>query len=211
MEPRPSRMFELLRECGALARLAPELDALWQRERARPEAAGASAGARLLRAIDHSATRSAALEVRFACLCHPLDADAGHAPQRPCAQTLALSQRWRVDHDCRELALLTVRELPGMQRSAEIDADTSLDLLERCDALRRPSRFEQLLQVCEHIAAAQGGERTGPPRERLLRALGAARQVNAAALGAGIPAGPALGAAIRRARLQAIAQAFARA
>jgi tRNA nucleotidyltransferase (CCA-adding enzyme) len=204
-------MFDVLRACGALHRLAPELDARWGAE---PAGCG-SRGARLMRVIDRCADRAAPLTVRFAGLCHDLDADGAVGGSHPLVNTQALSSRWRVDTACRELALLAGREQQAVQNCAQLDAPACLQLLERCDALRRPDRFDELLLVCECIAseAAPGTGAVFEPRQRLQTALNAARRVDAGSLtampsAAGLT-GPALGRALQQARARSIAEALA--
>jgi tRNA nucleotidyltransferase (CCA-adding enzyme) len=156
METRPSRMIEVLRSSGALARLLPELDALFgvpQPEKYHPEI---DTGLHQLLVIDQAARRDFALPVRWAALMHDLGKGAtprdnwphhyGHeALGVPLVE--AVCQRLRVPVDCRELALLTAREHGNLHKLGEMRADTITRLLERCDVLRRPERFEQLLQA----------------------------------------------------------------
>jgi tRNA nucleotidyltransferase (CCA-adding enzyme) len=212
MERRPSRMFDLLRACGALRRLAPELDARWS---AQP-AGGDSRGTRLMRVVDCCAERAAPLAARFAGLCHDLDADVASDRSHPLVKTRSLASRWRVDAACRELALLAGREHTAVLGCALLEAPACLALLERCDAFRRPDRFDDLLLACECIAsaAAAGTASAFAPRQRLQTALSAARRVGAGSLLAAPSAtglsGPALGRALRQARAQSIAEALGR-
>jgi len=201
-ESRPSRMFELLHECGALPRLAPML---------QPCFADDSRRALLLRALDHAPPSA---PVRFACLCHALDATAsGTEPALPRLQ--ALAERWRVDGDSRDLAVLVAREWPLIAGSDALGPPQCLALLERCDALRRPARLDQALSAFDALArAAPAAAATVPQRiERLRCALQAAQGVATSSLPAEVrhAEGPALGQALRAARLQAIADALARA
>ena len=231
MEHRPSRMFEVLRECGALQRLLPEVERLWD----LPQRAGGAAerpkdgalrrpspegnkesgkatfpcetcGAHLLATLDIAARLGAGLAVRFACLGH-----AEHGVQR----MHDVSERLRVPHDCRELAAVVAREGGPVQRSAEFDADALLALLERCDALRRPQRLDEVLLACECDARARPGQADAPyPQAARLRAaqkvaLGiatAAVATQASALGL---AGAAIGIAIRAARVRALERGLA--
>ena len=202
VEEQPSRMFGVLRECGALARLAPMLE---------PCLADAARGALSLRTIDRAA---ASLPLRFACLCHALDADDGG---EDLPQLHALCARWRVDGDSRDLAALVARAWPPLQR--EQDAFTPqrcLALLERADAWRRPDRLLTALAAVESLGGASELAVRAVVLQRCARvrsALQAALAVQAASL----PpeqrrlAGPALGLALRDARLQAVTDAFARA
>lgn len=223
MEARPSRLFEVLRGCGALARLLPEVARLWgvpQPEQHHPEV---DTGVHLMQVLDMAARLAAPLEVRFACLCHDLGKGSTPPEQWPrhlgheargVALTHALCERWRVPGECRALAVAVAREHGNVHRSGTLGADAVLRLLERCDALRRPQRFAGLLLACECDARGRSGleEAPYPPRPRLQQALDAAlaADVQAAAeqaLTRG-QAGPAVGAAVRRVRLQAIAAAL---
>ena len=166
MEPRPSRMFEVLRECGALGRLLPEVDRLWgvpQRPEYHPEV---DTGVHLMMVLDMAARLSAPLTVRFACLTHDLGkgttpADVlprhiGHE-QRSARLLKAVAERLRVPVDCRETADVVAREHGNIHRSGELSAAALLRLLERCDALRKPDRFAEVLLACECDARGRLG------------------------------------------------------
>ena len=220
MEARPSRMFEVLRECGALARLLPEVDRLWgvpQRADHHPEV---DTGVHLMMVLDMAARLGASLPVRFACLGHDLGkgttpADVlprhlGHE-QRSVALVRAVCERLRVPLACRELAEVVAREHGNVHRSGEFNAAAVLRLIERCDAIRRPDRFKEMLLACECDARGRLGleESPYPQRERLGRALELARSVDSAAVAEQAAArgltGPAIGEAIHRARADAVA------
>ena len=158
MEALPSRMFAVLRECGALARLLPEVEALFgvpQRADYHPEI---DTGVHTLMVVDEAARRNFALPVRFAALTHDLGkattpADIlprhiGHE-MRSVQLVTVLCERLRVPGECRDLALLAARYHGDIHRAAELRATTLVTLLERTDALRRPERFSQLLQACQ--------------------------------------------------------------
>jgi tRNA nucleotidyltransferase (CCA-adding enzyme) len=158
MEDRPSRMFEVLRECGALARLLPEVDALFgvpQRPEYHPEI---DTGIHTLMVVDQSAHLHGPLPVRFAALTHDLGkaltpADIlprhhGHE-ERSFRLVEKLCARLRIPNDCRDLALLTARYHGNIHRSVELRPSTIVELFEKIDALRRPERFQQLLLACE--------------------------------------------------------------
>ena len=181
MEPKPSRMFEVLGECGALAKLLPEVDRAW--------------GAKLSRIVDESAQRQAPLPVRFACLTHSL-----------AAQLRGVCERLRVPTECRELAEVVAREHTKVDDSLAADAGEIVRLLERCDAWRKPQRFEQVLLACSCIA----GRRDYPQGGRLVKALQAAlavptHEIAAAAQAKGAK-GPKVGEMIQDARIAAVAQ-----
>ncbi len=220
MEANPSRMFAVLRDCGALARLLPEVDRLWgvpQRADHHPEV---DTGVHLMMVLQMSARLQANLPVRFACLCH--DLGKGTTPpdqwprhlaheQRSVRLLRALCERLRVPVDCRELAEVVASEHGNVHRSGELNAAAALRLLERCDALRRPERFADVLLACECDARGRLGreEAPYPPRGRLQRALALA-QIDTTAIAAHGAArgldGPQIGAAVRTARVQAIAE-----
>ncbi len=158
MEKRPSRMFETLRACGALARLLPEVDALWgvpQRADYHPEI---DTGVHLMMVLDMAARLDSPLSARFAALTHDLGKATtpveilprhhGHE-QRSVDLLLPLCERWRVPTECRDVAKLVARFHGEIHRHDELRLDTRLKLLERCDALRRPQRFDQVLLACE--------------------------------------------------------------
>ncbi|MDP3425658.1 MAG: multifunctional CCA addition/repair protein [Burkholderiaceae bacterium] len=195
MESRPSRMFEVLRSCGALAVLLPELDRLWgvpQRADYHPEV---DTGVHMMLVMDMAAQLHAPLTVRFACLCHDLGkgttpADVlprhiGHE-ERSVRLLQRVCERWRVPKDCKELADVVAREHGNVHRSGDFSAAARVRLLERCDALRRPERFAQVLLACECDARGRGGlaEQPYPQRPRLLEALAVAQRVETAAIAA---------------------------
>ncbi|MFH1494587.1 MAG: multifunctional CCA addition/repair protein [Pseudomonadota bacterium] len=158
MERRPSRMFQTLRECGALIRILPEVDRLFgvpQPVQYHPEI---DTGIHVMMAIDYAANRDYPLEVRFAALTH--DLGKGTTPQIEWPRHIAHEQRsfelikplcvrLRVPNDCRDLALVTARFHGIAHRAEELRAETLLKLLQDSDALRQPQRFEYFLQACE--------------------------------------------------------------
>lgn len=219
MEPTPSRMFEVLRGCGALAVLLPELDRLWgvpQRAEYHPEV---DTGVHVMMVMDMAARLQAPLAVRFACLVHDLGkgttpADVlprhiGHE-QRSAKLLARVCDRLRVPVECRETADVVAREHGNIHRSTELGAAALVRLLERCDALRKPARFADVLLACECDARGRLGfeEKPYPQRDRLLGALQAARTVDTAAVAARAQergaSGPQVGDWIRRARGDAV-------
>ncbi len=223
MGAKPSRMLQVLRDCGALQRLLPEVDKLYgvpQRAEYHPEI---DTGIHLEMVLDASARMNAPLEVRFACLCHDLGkgttpADVlprhiGHE-QRSEKLTRALCTRWRVPVECKELAELVAREHGNIHQSLGFGAEAVLRLLVRCDALRRPERFLLALQACACDARGRLGkeEDAYPQGPRLAFFLKAAQSVDSAAVSAqalqeGLQ-GAAVGARMEAARLAAIAAAL---
>ena len=219
MEPRPSRMFDVLRRCGALVRLLPEVDRLWgvpQRADYHPEV---DTGVHLMLVLDMCAQLGAALAVRFACLGH--DLGKGNTPaadlprhvgheQRGVVLVRRIAERLRVPTECRELAEVVAREHGNVHRSGEFGAAPLVRLLERCDAIRKPARFDEILLACECDARGRLGLADTPyPQRQRLRAVQAAAlavdtaEVAAAAAARGL-AGPAIGAAVHEARVGAV-------
>jgi len=223
MEARPSRMFEVLRDCGALARVMPEVDRLWgvpQRPEYHPEI---DTGVHLMMVVDMAARLVASLEVRYACLCH--DLGKGTTPRETLPRHLGhelrsarlareLGARLRVGNACRELADVVAREHGNVHRSEEFGAAALVRLLERCDALRRPARFAEMLIACECDARGRLGraEADYPQRTRLTRALQIVASVDTTSIAAELQekglAGPAIGDAIRAARTRALQAAL---
>jgi tRNA nucleotidyltransferase (CCA-adding enzyme) len=202
MEQKPSRMFEVLRDCGALARIMPELDVLWgvpQPPLHHPEV---DTGAHIMLVIDYAAERGFALPVRFAALVHDLGKGVtppGQWPSHHGHEGLglkvigALAKRLRVPNDCRELALMTAREHGNVSRADILRPNTIVTLFERCDAFRKPERFAQMLLAAECDSRGRGHDpheqqefrtRPWPQGPHLLRALDAARMVNAGEIAA---------------------------
>jgi tRNA nucleotidyltransferase (CCA-adding enzyme) len=194
MEQKPSRMFEVLRDCGALARILPELDALWgvpQPPLHHPEV---DTGVHMMLVIDYAAERRFELPVRFAALMHDLGKGVtpsenwpkhhGHEGMGPRLIT-ELSKRLRVPTDCRDLAVMTAREHGNVSRALELRPNTIVTLFERCDAFRKPERFAQMLLASECDSRGRGHAthemryREYPQAPWLLQALAAARAVNA--------------------------------
>ena len=219
MEAKPSRMIELLRECGALARLAPELERLFGVPQPALHHPEIDTGTHLLMVLDQCAAQGAPLTVRYACLGHDLGkglTPPEHWPRhighegRGLPLVRRLSERWRVPTECRELALLMAREHSNIHQSGKFDTAARLRLLERCDAWRRPARFEQLLWACECDARGRLGleQSPYPQRTQLQRDLDATLKldlgaVSAAAIAAGL-SGPAIGQEVHKARLAAL-------
>ena len=223
MEARPSRMFDVLRECGALARLLPEVERLWgvpQRADHHPEV---DTGVHLMLVLDMAARLAAPLAVRWACLGHDLGkgttpADAlprhlGHE-QRSARLLRGIGERLRVPTECRELADVVAREHGNVHKCLDLSPPALLRLLERCDALRKPRRFDDVLLACECDARGRLGrdEDPYPQRARLREALDAALAVDVSAAAADAMArglqGPAVGEAVRAARLRGLEARF---
>jgi len=220
MQARPSRMFAVLRDCGALARLLPELDRLWGVPQSAEHHPEVDTGAHMMLVMDMAARLDASLAVRFACLTHDLGKGTTPADVLPrhighegrSVQLLkAVSQRLRVPLECTELAQVVASEHGNIHRSADLNAQAVVRLLERCDAFRKPARFAHALLACECDARGRLGmaESPYPQAPRLAKALQAAQSVAtdliaACAIATGA-SGPNVGKAIHRARVAAVA------
>ena len=223
MECAPARMFEVLRSVGALARLIPEVDALFGVPQPPAHHPEIDTGVHTLMVLGRCALTSQPLSVRYACLVHdlgkattPVDDLPRHIGHEQRGEDLirGVNERLRVPVDCGELALLTAREHTNVHASEKLNASAIMRLMERCDALRRPERFLQMLAACECDATGRLGleDRPYPQRARLAAALKTAQDVDARAASAqaierGLK-GPAIADAIRQARVRALAVAL---
>ena len=219
MEAHPARMFEVLRECGALAVVLPELNRLWgvpQRAEYHPEV---DTGVHVMMVLQMAARLGASLPVRWACLMHDLGKGTtptdvlprhiGHE-QRSSKLLRTVGQRLRVPTDCTELADVVAREHGNIHRSGDLNAAALVRLLERCDAFRKPARFADALLACECDARGRLGmeEDAYPQRPHLLAALAAAQGVDTASVAQAAvdrgARGDAIGKAVATARAQAV-------
>jgi tRNA nucleotidyltransferase (CCA-adding enzyme) len=198
MEAKPSRMFEVLRACGALRVLVPEIDRLWgvpQKAKWHPEI---DTGIHVMQAIDYAANRQWPLSTRFAVLTHDLGKGttpedvlpAHHAHEvRSVELVNALCERWRVQRDVAELARAVAAEHGNLGKLAEMKPSTVHDVLMRCDAIRRPDRFVQMLDACEADKSSRRAvglpESAGEPftaRADAMKAFAAMQSVDAGAI-----------------------------
>jgi len=221
MEQHPSRMFDVLRDCGALAVLLPEVNRLWgvpQRAEYHPEV---DTGIHLMMVLDMAARLQAPLPVRFACLCH--DLGKGNTPadvlprhigheQRSVQLLRPLCERLRVPVECKELAEVVAREHGHIHQSEGFSAGALMRLLERLDAFRKPQRMLLIVQACEADARGRLGfeERPYSQGVHLLQAMHWAISVDTAAIAQAAVAqgvkGVAVGHAIAQDRELAIAR-----
>ena len=221
MQAQPERMFAVLRACGALAVLLPELDRLWgvpQRADYHPEV---DTGVHTMLVLGQAVQQQAPLAVRWACLVHDLGkgttpADVlprhiGHE-QRGAKLVRQVGERWRVPKECSELAELVAAEHGNIHRSLDLSPAAVLRLLQRCDALRKPERFAQALWACECDARGRWGFEAAayPQRGRLAQALAVALGVATGPIAAQAVAagkqGAAIGQAVDAVRVQVLGQ-----
>lgn len=219
MEGKPSRMFEVLRDSGALDKLLPEVARLWGVPQPASHHPEVDTGIHLMMVLDMSAQLKAPLAARFACLCHDLGkgttpADVlprhiGHE-ERSARLLKDVCERLRVPVDCRETADVVAREHGNVHRSEGLNAASIVRLLERCDAFRKPRRFADILLACECDARGRLGlhDSPYPQRAHLLEALAVAQAVETQPLALAAQAegrdGKQVGDAIRKARIKAV-------
>lgn len=217
MEARPSRMFAVLRACGALAKVLPELDRLFGVPQPADHHPEVDTGAHILLVIDQAAARSAPLPVRYAALLHDLGKGTTPASEWPhhhgheakgVALVEAVSERLRASAECRDLAVLAAREHGVIHGAAALRPATLVKLLERTDALRRPERFAQLLQACECDYRGRPGreDRPWPAGDILRSALVAVQAVDAGAIAAATTDKAQIPQRIHEARVAAVKQ-----
>ncbi len=214
-EDRPRRFFEVLRACGALARVLPEIDALFgipQPERYHGEK---DTGIHCLMVLDQAAALGGDTAVRFAALTHDLGKAAtpahilpshhGHE-ERSARLVEGLCRRLHAPRRFRELAVLSARYHSHCHRAFELRSSTVVDTLMALDALRRPHRFADFLLVCKADSRGRLGQESNPYRQAAFMA--AAREaiatVEAGPLAATGLSGAALGEALRKARIEAV-------
>lgn len=193
METAPARFFEILRTCGALKRLMPELDSLFgipQRPDYHPEI---DAGLHTLLCLNSAAQAKANLNVRWATLLHDLGKGLTPCEKWPNHQgheaaglplVRAVCKRIKAPRTCEELAMLVTSEHLHIHNVQSFSASTLVKLLMRCDALRRPDRFEDVLLACQCDTRGRTGFEQAPyPQANFLRhALTLIRQVDARAI-----------------------------
>ena len=184
MEDRPSKMFEALRACGALARLLPEIDHLFgvpQSATSRPEI---DTGVHIMMALDFAASKNHTLPIRFATLVHDLGKGAPskeswphHSGQEVQGVQLAqaICDRLRIPGDCRDLARMVARWHGTVHGILRVNVEKLMAMMDETDALRRPARFHDFIEACacDHHGRAGFADFPYLPREFLRAALSA--------------------------------------
>ncbi len=215
MEDHPQVFIQVLRDCGALKELLPEVDALFgvpQPETHHPEI---DTGLHTLSVLEQSSLHKQPLTVRWACLLH--DLGKGLTPEEEWPRHIAhehtglklikaVNERFKVPKDCQELALLVGQYHTHGHRALELKASTLLELLQSFDIYRRPQRFEEFIAACEMDARGRKGleQRSYPQADYLRGAAKAAREVAVQPLLEQGFKGPELGEALKRERLKAL-------
>jgi tRNA nucleotidyltransferase (CCA-adding enzyme) len=214
-ESRPDVFVQVLRDCGALKVVYPELDALFgvpQPEKWHPEV---DTGVHQLLALQAAVKLGGGVGARFAVLMHDLGKGVTPSHVLPShhghedagvALVEQLCARVRVPNHLRELAVIAARYHTHVHRAFELRADTVLRTLESCDALRRPERFADFLLACEADARGRKGleERDYPQRAFFTRARDVVAGVNLSAEERAGLTGEQIGRTLRRRRVAAL-------
>lgn len=215
MEAKPSRMFEVLRSCGALAHIFPELDRLWgvpQPAQHHPEI---DTGIHVMLVVDYAAQQGFSLPVRFAALTH--DLGKGTTPEdvlprhighemRSVALLKDVVKRLRVPNDCKELAMMVAQFHGKLHAVGHMKTSTILHFLMELDAIRQPERFQLFLQACESDSRGRTGLENCalPEAQRLQQALRLAQSVDAGEVAKQFSQPEQIKQAVFEARLNAI-------
>ncbi len=219
MEQKPSRMFEVLRACGALQKILPELDKLWgvpQPPLHHPEI---DTGIHVMMVIDYAAKQNFTLPIRFAALVHdlgkgttPVDILPRHIGHEMRSVSLLkdVAKRLRVPNDCKELAVIVAKFHGKLHAVPQMKPRTLLEFLIELDAIRQPLRFADFLKACECDSRGRTGlENCALPEAKLMKlALQAALNIDAGALAKGITEPEKIKQAVFEARLALVKQAF---
>jgi tRNA nucleotidyltransferase (CCA-adding enzyme) len=220
MEDKPSRMLLALRDCGALERILPEVDALFGVQQPAQNHPEVDAGLHILLVVDCAAAQNYPLTVRFAALTHDLGKAVTprehwpkhHGHEHKSVELVErLCERLRVSGECRDLAVLAARYHGDVHRAEELRPATVIKMLWAADVYRRPTRFEELLAACScDYHGRSGFETRAYPQADLLRAAAvAARAVDAGAIAQRVNGAPGrIAAAIETARLEAVSKAL---
>lgn len=215
MEPRPEVFIRVLRECGALAQLLPEVDALFGVPQPAPHHPEIDTGEHLLLVLAQTAQLDLPLPARWACLLHDLGkglTSSEHWPKHHGHETKGLkavkaaNQRFKVPRECQELALLTCEYHTHCHRALELRPQTLLKLFKAFDIYRRPERFELFLGACEADARGRLGleQQPYPQADYLRQAARLAREVSIQLLLEQGLQGAELGKALERQRLDVL-------
>jgi len=178
----PSKMIEVLRDCGALARLLPEIDRLFgvpQPADSHPEI---DTGVHVMMALDYAALQNHPLPIRFAVLGHDLGKGVTPTqcwPRHPGHEESSVKlvqdicDRLRLPGDCRDLARLAARWHGDAHAALQLGAEQILSMMDGTDALRRPERFRDFVKACacDHHGRLGFADVPYPSREFLLAAM----------------------------------------
>ena len=217
MEQKPSRMFDVLRSCGALHKILPELDKLWgvpQPPQHHPEI---DTGVHVMMVIDYAAKQNFNLPVRFAALMHdlgkgttPVDILPRHIGHEARSVQLVkdVCKRLRVPNDCKALAQIVAKFHGKLHQVSHMRPSTVVEFLTELDAFRQPERFKDFLKACECDSRGRTGLENCelPETEFILTALQAASSIEAGAIAKQHTEPEKIKKAVFEARLQAVKQ-----
>ena len=217
METKPSRMFDVLRECGALKKILPELDTLWgvpQPVQHHPEI---DTGIHVMMVIDYAAQQNFSLPIRFAALMH--DLGKGTTPKemmprhighevRSVSLLKEVSKRLHVPNDCKELAQIVAKFHGKLHQASQMRPDTLLAFIMELDAIRQPARFKDFLKACEADSRGRIGldDCETPAADLMQKVLKAALSVDAGIIAKQHGEPEKIKIAIFEARLKAVKQ-----
>jgi tRNA nucleotidyltransferase (CCA-adding enzyme) len=219
MEVQPSRIFEVLRACGALERILPELNKLWgvpQPPQHHPEI---DTGLHVMMAIDYTAKQNFSLPVRFAALMHdlgkgttPADILPRHIGHEARSVNLVkeVCKRLRVPNDCKELGVMVAKFHGKLHQALKMRPETLLEFLMELDAIRQPQRFKYFLKACESDSRGRTGLENCalPETDFIVHALEAASSIDAGAIAKQHGEPEIIKKAVFEARLAAIKQIY---
>ncbi|MEP7154405.1 MAG: multifunctional CCA addition/repair protein [Betaproteobacteria bacterium] len=216
LEATPSKMFDVLRSCGALARILPEVDRLYgvpQSAKSHPEI---DTGIHVMMVLDYAAAQNFNLPIRFAALTHDLGKGVTpekYWPRHPDHEKKsvelldAVCERLRVPADCRDMARITARWHGEVHNAMQLGAERMLAVMDGTDALRRPERFREFLTACacDHYGRLGFEKDPYPQQDYLWAALSKLQAIPFADIAKNN--GGSVAAAIDRAKLEHL-QAF---
>lgn len=215
MEAQPSRMFEVLRACGALQKILPELDRLWGVPQVAEYHPEVDTGVHVMMVIDYAANQNYSLPIRFAALMHDLGKGTtpleilpkhiGHE-QRSASLLKEVCKRLRVPNDCKELAMMVAKFHGKLHQALQMRPSTLLEFLLELDAIRQPDRFKDFLRACEADSRGRKGfaHCATPAAELMLKVLQAVATVDAGAVAASCDAPEHIKLKVFEARLAAV-------
>ena len=219
MEEKPSRMFDVLRECGALQRILPELNRLWDVPQPANHHPEVDTGVHTMLVVDYAASQNFSLAIRFSALMH--DLGKGTTPAEILPQHIGheersfnlvreVCKRIKVPNDCKELAQIVAKFHGKLYQSLQMKPSTLLSFLIELDAIRQPARFKDFLKACE----ADSRGRTGlencatPAADLMVKVLEAASSIDAGAVAREFSEPEKIKTAVFGARLDAVNRLF---
>lgn len=217
MERKPSRMFDVLRACGTLQKILPELDKLWGVPQPALHHPEIDTGLHVMMVIDYAAKQNFSLPVRFAALMHdlgkgmtPADVLPRHIGHEVRSVSLLkdITKRLRVPNDCKELAQIVAKFHGKLHQVQQMRPSTVLEFLIELDAIRQPARFKEFLKACEADSRGRTGQENCaiPEADLVLKALTAVSNVDAGAVASEFSEPEKIKAAVFEARLKALKQ-----